>query len=143
MENLAKRFLTEEGLSLQNALVYGGLGLSKTSGQISEIVAGVGFADHQYSHERQKLVAEILGEMLFCWQVLASTLDIISPEEIEAEYINIYETMRQLHTKEKVTIQDMMEMGRHIKPEALEYMREKDGNFKQKVRREMIKQQEQ
>jgi len=141
MENLAKRFLTEEGFGLQTALAYAGMGLSKTTGQANEIIAGVGFADHQYMPESQKRMAEILGEMLFCWQVLASTLDIISPEEIEGEYINAYETLRQLHSKEKITIQDMMDMGRHIKPEALDQIREVDNNFKRKMREDMLKHQ--
>ena len=141
MESLAKHFLTEEGFSLQNALAYAGMGLAKTTGQASEIIAGVGFGDHQYTPDRQKRMAEILGEILFHWQVIASTLDIISPEEIEGEYINAYEVTRNLRQKEKVTIKDMMDMGRHVKHDALEQMREKDNNEKQKVRESMIKKQ--
>jgi len=136
MESLAKRFLTEEGFSLQNALAYAGMGLAKTTGQASEIISGVGFSEHQYSPERQKLMAEVLGEMMFCWQILASTLDTISPEEIEGQYINAYETTRQLLSKEKVTIQDMMDMGRHVKPEAL---REMDNEHKKKMRENLLK----
>ena len=141
METLAKRFLTEEGFSLQNALAYAGMGMAKTTGQASEIIAGVGFGDVQYTPERQKRMAEILGEMLFHWQVLASTLDIMTPEEIEGEYINAYEVTRNLRAKEKVTIQDMMEMGRHVKQDAIEHLREVDNISKQKVRENLIKKQ--
>jgi len=119
LEDLANRFLKEEGFSLQNALAYAGLGLSKTTGSANEIVSGIGFAEHQYSPELQVRMSEILGEQLFYWHVLASTTGMNFHQIIE-EYMHSYEAIREKLVKDKVTIQDMMNMRRHVKAEALQ-----------------------
>ena len=145
MDNLVREFLTAEEMSLRNALAYGGLGVSRTSGQVNEIVAGIGFAEQQYSKERQVRMSEILGEMLFHWFVLASTLE-IPFEEIVAEYIASYEQIQLKIAQEKgITLQDMLEMRKHVKPEALlrqtmEHEREKDWREKRKKREQMMNQ---
>ena len=137
MENIVKRFLVEEGYSLSQAMEYAAMTLSKTTGQVNDIASGIRFSEHQYTPERQKMMAEVLGEALFAWHVLATTLDGLLPEEIEAAYINAYEISRSLLAKQKVTLQDMMDLERHIKPEAIEQVRERDSKFKQRVREDM------
>ena len=117
-EDLVQRFLKEENFSLLNSLSYAGLGLSKTTGQANDIIAGIGFADNQYSPQLQIRMSEILGEMLFYWHVLALTTSLHFHEIIE-EYMHSYEAIREKLVKQKVTIQDMMDMKKHVKPEAL------------------------
>lgn len=135
MEDLVYKFLNEEDFTLRNALAYAGLGLAKTVGQANEIIAGVGFAGQQYSDDRQKRMAEILGELRFNYIMLASTLDNISAEEIESQYVASYEAIRAKKQREKnITIADMMEMKKHVKPGAL---LEKDSDQKKKWRERM------
>lgn len=142
LEDLVQRFLKEEGFSLRNALAYAGLGVSKTAGSANEIIAGVGFVGHQYSPDRQTRMSEILGEMLFYWHVLASTLEIPFPEIIE-EYMHSYEAIRAKLQKDKITIQDMMDMGKFVKPAALaqsehDLAREVDWTEKRKKREKLM-----
>ena len=142
MVKLAQEFVAEEGLTMKNALNYSGLGMSKTAGQIAEIVSGVGFADHPYSPDRQRLMAEILGEVMFYWHVLASTLE-IAPEEIIAEYIATYENTRVTAAKEKISIVDMMEMRKYVKNAVgahneREVERKKDNEEKRKRRESLL-----
>lgn len=118
LEDLVGRFLKEEGFSLRNALAYAGLGLSKNTGHINEIIAGIGFGEHQYSPDLQIRMTEHLGEMLFYWHVLASTTSLNFHEIIE-EYMHSYEAIREKLAKEKVTIQDMMDMRKHVKASVL------------------------
>jgi len=142
MEKLVRQFLTEEDFTLKNALAFAGLGLSRTIGQANEIISGVGFAGQQYSHERQDIMSEMLGAMLFYWHVLASTLESKSPSEIESEYIAAYEATRvkvDQQEQDGITIVDMMEMRKHIKPGAiLEAERKADWEAKKKRREQMI-----
>jgi len=143
MEKLVREFLTEEDFTLKNALAFAGLGLSRTIGQANEIISGVGFAGQQYSHERQETMSELLGAMLFYWHVIASTLETKSPSDIESEYISAYEATRikvsEHEQEEGITIVDMMEMRKHIKPGAiLEAERKADWEAKKKRREQMI-----
>lgn len=141
IENLVNDFLNEEEFSLRNALAYAGMGISKTTGQANEIISGVGFAEQQYSSERRQRMSEILGEMLFHWHVLASTVD-IPVDEIVAHYITTYEATRIKIAREKITLNDMMEMKKHVKKGALEYddreiEREADSKLKKRFREQM------
>ena len=132
LEDLVERFLKEEGFSLKNALAYASLGLCKTTGHIGEITQGVGFAENQYSPELQIRMSEYLGEMLFYWHVLASTTS-LSFHEIIEEYMHSYEAIREKLAKDKVTIQDMMDMRKHVKAGALaDLNRQKDWLDKKK-----------
>ncbi|MCL2846197.1 MAG: hypothetical protein FWE38_00735 [Firmicutes bacterium] len=140
MENLVREFLTEEGMTLRNALAYAGIGMSKSTGQAAEIVGAVGFSESPYSPERQRRMAEILGEMLFYWHVMASTLD-VPFEEIIAEYISSYEATKVKVPREKITLQDMMEMRKHVKANVFDEMeakREIDNKEKKKMREQML-----
>ena len=139
MENLVREFLANEELSLKNAMAYGGFGLSKTSGQVNEIVSGIGFADQQYSPERQGRMGEILGEMMFYWFVMATTLE-VPFEEIIHEYIASYEAIKAKMAQEKgnITLQDMMEMRKHVKPGVIQAERERDWRTKKKTRERMM-----
>ena len=147
MENLVRDFLNSEELSLKNTLAYGGIGLSKTSGQICDIVSGVGFAGQQYSTERQTRVAEILGEMLFHVHVIASTID-MPISEISQQYINSYLAIQKTdinivnEKEDKITLQDMMDMKKHVKAEAIIKLNEKhrasDNNEKRKQREDLM-----
>jgi len=135
MADLVNDFLTEEEFSLRNSLAYAGLGLSKVTGQVTEIVSGVGFAGQQYSAERQKRMADILGEMLFHWHVLATTVDGVGVEQIIEQYIAHYEAVREHLKQQRITIHDMMEMKKHVKPGALrEIERNRDNAEKKKIR---------
>ena len=118
LEDLVGRFLKETDFTLQNALNYGGLGLSKTTGHANEIIAGVGFGEQQYSPERQVRMSEILGEMLFYWHVLATTTG-LSFHEIIEEYMHSYEAIREKLQKDKITLQDMMDMKKYVKSSTL------------------------
>lgn len=143
MENLVKQFLYEEDFTLRNALAYAGLGLSKTTGMAGEIVNGVGFANQQYSEERQARMGEILGEMLFYWHVLVSTIN-TSPRDIVNQYLASWEATRvKLAQEAGITLQDMMEMKKHVKPEAMlkyahEIEREEDWREKESERKKML-----
>ncbi|MCL2755460.1 MAG: hypothetical protein FWE45_00190 [Firmicutes bacterium] len=138
IEKLVNEFLGDEGFNLRNALAYGGMGLSKTTGQANEIISGVGFAEQQYSRDRQIRMGEILGEMLFYWHVLASTIE-MPIDEIIAQYVSSFEATRVTLAKDKVTIQDMMEMKKHVKASVLaDLERSKDNNEKKKVRENML-----
>jgi len=142
LEALAKDFLTDEGMSLRNALAFGGMGLAKTTGHASEIISGVGFSEQQYGPERQSRMAEILGEMLFHWHILASTLE-IPYEEIIGQYLSAYEaTRRTIHKDKGITLQDMMEMRKHVKSpisNEVDIKRELDWMEKKKQRTHLLK----
>ena len=141
LEHVVQEFLTEEGFQLKNALAYAGLGITKTTGQASEIISGVGFSGQQYGPDRQVRMAEILGEMLFYWHVLASTTE-IPYEEIIAQYIAAYEATK-VTSKEplhKISLQDMMDMRKHVKAGALarDIDRELDNREKRKSREKLL-----
>ena len=139
IENLVQGFLAEEEFSLRNSLAYAGLGLSKTTGLINEVVSGVGFSEQPYTKERQTKIAEVLGEMLFYWHVMASTVEGIKPEQIIDQYVASYEAMRSHLQQQKITIFDMMEMKRHVKSSALRDLeRASDGIEKKKSRENIL-----
>ena len=117
IETLVKEFLSDEGFTLKSALAYGGVGLAKVTGQANEIIGGVGFGHHQYGSERQARMSEILGELLFYWHVLVSTLD-VPFDEIIAQYVSSYEATRNTVPREKekpISLEDLMDMSRHVK----------------------------
>ena len=136
LDTVVRQFITDENFSLGNALTYAGLGLSKTTGSVNEIINGVGFGGQQYSPERMNRMAEVLGEKLFHWMVIASTLE-ISPEGIVAQYISSWEATRVKMAEEAgITLQDMMNMKRHVKPEAM--MRYMDEEEKRRQREDLL-----
>ena len=117
IENLVREFLSDEGFTLKSALAYGGVGLAKVTGQANEIIGGVGFGQHQYGPERQARMGEILGELLFYWHVIATTVD-IPFDEIIAQYVSSYEATRSPIAREKekpISLEDLMDMSRHVK----------------------------
>ena len=112
IESLVKKFLQEEKFTLRNALAYAGLGLSKTGGHIGSVVTDIVFNGHQYNEERKKRVAEDLGEMMFYWHVLASSVD-ISPDEIIQQFISLYLIKNQQMSQEmQASIVDLL---KHVK----------------------------
>ena len=136
-EDMVQRFLKEENFSLLNSLSYAGLGLSKTTGQANEIITGIGFADNQYSPQLQIRMSEILGEMLFYWHVLALTTG-MSFHEIIEEYMHSYEAIREKLVKDKITIQDMMEMKKHVKSDALKKIVQEEERQQRKKKLEQL-----
>jgi len=139
IQKLVTEFLESENLSLLNKLAYAGMGFSKTTGQVSEIVSGIGFAEQIYSNERQKRMIELLGEMMFYWHVLASTVGVGHKKIIE-EYINSYEAIKvKLGKNESITIQDMMNMKKFVKAGALrDVERARDNEDKRRKRERMM-----
>ena len=114
LESIVKKFLGEEEFTMRNALAYAGVGLSKTTGAVNEIIGGIGFSDHPYNDDRKSYMAEYLGEMLFYWQVLASTTD-FTPDEIIQRYVHSYKVTNNLKIDEQVNITELM---KHLKPGA-------------------------
>lgn len=113
IEQMAKDFIEKEQLTLRNALSYGGIGVSKTSGDVNRVIFDVGFSNHPYSTDRKRHMAEYLGEMLFYWHMLARTCD-ISPEEISRQYVELYKIKNNMKSTDRVSFEEMM---RHVKPE--------------------------
>lgn len=129
IEDLVEKFLKDEKLPLKNTLAYGGLGLSKSSGAINEIVTDIVFSGHVYSSERKQIVAEQLGEMMFYWHVIASTVD-ISIEEILDQYVSLYLVKNnQISSELNVSIVELM---KHVKVDAK--MQEIDADKKKRTR---------
>jgi len=122
IENLVKKFLEEEKLTLRNALAYAGLGLSKTGGKINGIVTDIAFNGHAYNEERKDQVADLLGEMYFDWLILAGSCG-YTPDEIYQRYVHIYlnkekqaEAEELLEDLEKTEAQaSALAMVKHIK----------------------------
>jgi len=133
LEELARKFLSEEEYSVRDALNYAGLGLSKASGACNQVISDVSFAGHSYNSERKKSMAEHLGEILFHWHVLVLTTD-ISAEDIMAQYVHSYKTLHKIKVEEKVNIAELL---RHVKPSVRELER-KDDELKKKKWREKI-----
>jgi len=140
INGLARDFLSDENLSLTNSLAYAGLGMSKVTGQANEIISGVGFAGYQYSPDRQKRMMEILGEMMFYWHVLATTVaEVGSVEQIIEQYINEFEAVKVKIAHGKITIQDMMDMGKYVKAGALRDIElKRDAEEKAKAREQIL-----
>ena len=115
MSKMVADFLVEEEFDIKNSLAYAGLGLSKTTGQINEIITGIGFGGAPYSADRMRKMAEVLGEVMFHWHVLASTLE-IPFDEIIAQYVASFQMTRSSTIGDRrITIQDMMDMKKYVK----------------------------
>ena len=137
IEQLVKKFLAEEQFTLRNALAYAGLGLFKTGGAISKVVTDIAFNAHSYNDERKKQVAEDLGEMMFYWHVLASTVD-MAPDVIMQEFVNLYLVKNNVITDEMhISIKELMKhMKKASKLEEIE--RKKDEKLKRESREKLI-----
>lgn len=147
IEQLVKKFLKEEEFTLRNALAYAGLGLGKTQGALDDIVLDIAFNGNPYNDERKKRVAEHLGEMMFYWQVLASTCD-ISPEDIEQQFVSEFLTKNKKVISEMTTEEvraSILELMEHVKPKQkvkhMEIETKRDEKLKKKMREEMLRQQ--
>ena len=118
MKGLVDKFVKDEKLSTKNALVYSGLGLSKTSGHINSVVSDVAFNGFMYDVERQKRIAEDLGEMLFHWYLAATTVE-IPADEIIQQFIN------QFYLKNNITPEKLqpsiLELMKHVKTDVKGY----------------------
>jgi len=135
IENLVKKFLADEKFTLRNTMVYGGLGLSKTSGGLNDVVTDIAFNGHPYTEERKRQVAEQLGEMMFYWHVLALTCE-ISPDEIVQQYVNMYLVKNnQLSVELNASILELMKhVKTNVKVSDDEIKRKRDEEKKKRVR---------
>ena len=117
IKDIAEKFLKEENMPVANALAFSSLGLAKSAGDIAEIVYGVGFSKHPYNDERKKEVAEILGDILFYWHILAITSG-IPWQDIMSGWVAAWVVKQkglnalELDEDGKVSIRDLM---KHLK----------------------------
>ena len=113
IENLVKRFLEDEKLTLRNSLAYAGLGLSKSSGEINEVVTDIAFNGHAFTDERKDQVSDALGDLMFYVHILAQQCD-ISLEDIVRRFINYFliKNNQQVETETTVSLTELM---RHAK----------------------------
>jgi len=114
LEALVKKFLIEERLSIKNILIYGGLGLSTSSGHVNDVVTDVALSGHLYTPERQDQVAESIGEMMFYLHVIATTTG-KSMDMITREYVNMYLKKKNKEMGEHVSLLELM---KHVKADS-------------------------
>ena len=114
LQNIVYKFMEREQVTLKQALLQSSLGMCAKTGDIAEIVRGVVYSDYPYTEERKKRNAEHLGELLFYWVMLASTVG-MSPEEIMSQYIVSYikknkitreDELKILNAREKLSSED-------------------------------------
>ena len=98
LQNIVYKFMEREQVTLKQALLQSSLGMCSKTGDVAEIVRGVVYSDYPYTDERKKRNAEHLGELLFYWVMLASTVG-ATPDEIMSQYIATYIKKNKL-TKE-------------------------------------------
>ena len=136
MEELAQKFAREENMPLKSLLAYGGLGVGDAGGRINSIIKGIIFAGHPYSDERKTKMEEALGEMLFDWHLLATTLE-VSPKEIAQKFVSMY-LVKGNKISEEVHV-SILEMMKHLKIEAEELeKKKKDAKLKKQQREKLL-----
>ena len=106
--------MEREQVTLKQALLQSSLGMCSKTGDIAEIVRGVVYSEYPYTEERKKRNIEYLGEMLFYWVMLSTTVG-ASPDDIINQYIATYvqknkltkeDEMRALAAREKLLAND-------------------------------------
>jgi len=136
LDNLVKNFLAEESFTMNQALGYSALGLGETSGKLTEVVNGILFAGQEYSDERKTIVGENIGKAMFYLYVLAQTTDIPITTVIE-HYIASFEAIKGQVTRDKrITLQDLMDMQKYVKYDALREIEREEDNEKKRNWRE-------
>jgi NTP pyrophosphatase (non-canonical NTP hydrolase) len=115
IKDIADKFLREEKMPTTNALSFAGLGLTKSVGDVAEIAYGVGFSGHPYSDERKSEMAEVLGDILFYWHILAITSG-IPWQDIMQRWISEWLVKQKVHIADddtqRVSIKDLL---KHMK----------------------------
>ena len=139
MEDLAKKFANEAKMPLKSLLAYGGLGIGDAAGRVNSIAKGVIFAEHPYSADRKTDMEEALGELLFCWHVLATTVD-ATPAEIAQKFVNMY-LVKGNKISEDVHV-SILEMMKHLKLQAEELENKKKAAKLKRQEREKVLQME-
>ncbi len=71
IKEIAETFLSEENISVKNALQLATLGLTKSVGDIAELTYGVNYSQHPYNDDRKNQLADYLGYAMLNWQILA------------------------------------------------------------------------
>lgn len=107
IKDIAEKFLKEEKLSLQDALVFGSLGLSNAIGDIAEIAYGVKFSEHPYDDERKEDMAEFLGNALLYWHILAMTSG-FAGQEIVKGWVSSWLIKNNVKVSEEISIKELL-----------------------------------
>jgi hypothetical protein len=107
IKDIAEKFLKEEKLSLQDALVFGSLGLSNAIGDIAEIAYGVKFSEHPYDDERRGDMAEFLGNALLYWHILAITSG-FAGQEIVKGWVSSWLIKNNVKMSEEISIKELL-----------------------------------
>ena len=71
IKEIAEAFLSEENVTIKNALQLATLGLTKSVGDIAELTYGVNYSQHPYNDDRKGQLADYLGYALLNWHILA------------------------------------------------------------------------
>lgn len=110
IKEIAETFLSEENISLKNALQLATLGLTKSVGDIAELTYGVNYSQHPFSTDRKSQLADYLGYALLNWHILALASG-YSGEEIGNRFAAEWLTKHL----GKASIKDLL---KHLKPTA-------------------------
>ncbi len=121
IKDIVKKFLEEEDLPTNAKLMLGSLGLTKSTGNIAELVYGIKFSEHSFGEERRKNLAEFLGSALLNWYVLAEASG-FEANEIVSMFCAEWQSKHK--TTERVSIKDLL---KYLKPSA----KQKDTQDKQ------------
>jgi hypothetical protein len=113
IKDIAEKFLKEEKLPLLDALSFASLGLTKSIGDIAEIVYGVCFSEHPYDDERKGNMAEILGNILFYWHILAMTSG-FTGQTIVKGWVSSWLVKNNVKTNENIHI-SIKDLLKHLK----------------------------
>ena len=110
IKEIAETFLSEENISVKNALQLATLGLTKSVGDIAELTYGVNYSQHPFSTDRKSQLADYLGYALLNWHILALASG-YSGEEIGNRFAAEWLTKHL----GKASIKDLL---KHLKPTA-------------------------
>ena len=110
IKEIAEAFLSEENITVKNALQLATLGLTKSVGDIAELTYGVNYSQHPYNDDRKNQLADYLGYALLNWHILALASG-FSSEEIGKRFAAEWLTNRL----GKASIKDLL---KHLKPAA-------------------------
>ncbi len=110
IKEIAETFLSEENITIKNALQLATLGLTKSVGDIAELTYGVNYSQHPYNDDRKNQLADYLGYAMLNWQILALASG-FSGEEIGNRFAAEWLTKHL----GKASIKDLL---KHLKPTA-------------------------